>query len=97
MLPLLLVGAPLDDVEHRPGGRGLALLFSVLVLFRLLGLAAALVLARHRCLRSFMSAVGACGSTIGSKERWVYRPTGSALFTMHQSRPNSDLDRGSGR
>src|SRR5436305_8947482 len=60
-LPLLLVTAPLDRVEHRPGARGLALLFLVLVLFRLLGFAAALVLARHHCLHSFMSSVGACG------------------------------------
>src|SRR5437763_1866939 len=89
MLPLLLVGAPLDDVEHRPGGRRLALLFLVLVLFRLLGLATALVLARHRYPRSFIL-------------RWCLRERrrlpravglqadGPDLFTMLQSRPNSD-------
>jgi hypothetical protein len=86
-LPLLLVGAPLEGVEHRPGGRGLTLLFFVLVLFRLLGLAAALVLARHHCLHSFMSSVGTCGSAIGSTERWVLQ---ADLLTMFQSRPNSD-------
>ena len=34
-----------------------------------------------------MSSVGACGSAIGSKKRWVLQ---ADLLTMLQSRPNSD-------
>ena len=75
VLPLLLVGAPLDGAEHRPGGRGLALLFFVLVLFRLLGLATALVLARHRYLRSFILR-WCLRERHRLQEPWAYRPTG---------------------
>jgi hypothetical protein len=73
-------------------------LFFVLVLFRLLGLAAAFVLARHRCLRSFTSVVGACGSAIGSKERWVLQADrGRSCSPCSSPDQIATIDPGSGR
>jgi hypothetical protein len=83
-LPLLLVTASLDRIEHRPGARSLTLLFLVLVLFRLLGLAAALVLARHHCLHSFRSSVGACGAPSAPRSGASYKPTCSPCSNPDQ-------------
>jgi hypothetical protein len=67
--------APLDDVEHRAGGRRLALCFLFWSCFGFLAsrpplfLPAIAIPARSYC-------VGACGSAVGSQEWWAYGPTG---------------------